>query len=242
MDRKKRRLFPRALAVLLPAAAALNLATAAAVFPFTDARAIRQVEAVETLVELGVLEGKEDGSFGPRGPVTRAELCKMVTILLNGGKIPRFEDPNHPKLTFAYPDISDHWARYLIDYCTSLGVVSGRADGNFDPDGTVTGREAAKMLLVTLGYSAGREGYTGAGWAGAVDQKAEELGLYEGQDPEAIGALLDRESAAVMICQALQVEEVCYEEAVEGPDGSWEWVEYDTAVGRGETLMEDKFF
>ena len=27
------------------------------------------------------------------------------------------------------------------------------------------------MLLVTLGYSADREGYTGADWASAVDQR-----------------------------------------------------------------------
>ena len=233
---EKGKLFTRVLAVLLTAAAAFNLSAAAV--EFTDVGEIRQVEAVETLVELGVLDGKEDGSFDPKGAVTRAEMCKIVTSLLNGGEIPRFEDPNHPRTAFAYPDTSSHWARYLIDYCHTLGIVSGRADGNFDPDGTVTGREAAKMLLVTLGYEPDREGYTGAGWFEAVDRKAEEMKLYEGLDMEAVGEPLDREGAALMVYQALQGERVCYEGAVERPDGSWERVEYDVATGMGETLMD----
>ena len=230
----------RVLAVLLVAVAAINLSVAAA--EFTDAGDIQQVEAVETLVELGVLNGKEDGSFDPQGPVTRAEMCKIVTALLNGGKIPRFEDPDHPRTIFAYPDISGHWARYLIDYCHALEIISGRPNGNFDPDGTVTGREAAKMLLVTLGYSADQEGYTGTNWASAVDQRAEALGLYKGQDLETLDEPLDREDTAFMVYQALQAEMVNYGEAIERSDGSgWEWVEYDEATGIGETLMENKF-
>lgn len=229
----------RILAVLLVAVAAINLSVAAA--EFTDAGEIQEVEAVEALVELGILNGKEDGSFDPQGTVTRGEMCKIIAVILNGGKMPRLEDPSRPMTDFSFSDVSGHWARYLIEYCHALEIASGRADGTFDPDGTVTGREAAKMLLVTLGYSPDREGYTGAGWADAVDQRAEALGLYTGQDPETIGAPLDRESAAVMICQALQAEEVCYGKAVEGPDGVWEMEYYDTATGTGETLMEHRF-
>ena len=98
------------------------------------------------------------------------------------------------------------------------------------------------MLLVTLGYSADREGYTGADWASAVDQRAEALGLYEGQGLETLAEPLDREDTAFMVYQALQAEMVNYGEAIERSDGSgWEWVEYDEATGIGETLMENKF-
>ena len=238
MDKRKENGCGRLLAALLVGLALFNLGAAAA--EFTDAGEIQEVEAVETLVELGILHGKEDGRFDPQGPVTRAEMCKIIAVILNGGEMPRLEDPSRPMTDFSFSDLSGHWARYLIEYCHALEIASGRADGTFDPDGTVTGREAAKLLLVTLGYSPEREGYTGAGWADAVDQRAEALGLYAGQDPEAIGAPLDRERAAVMICQALQAEEVCYGRAVEGPDGVWEMEYYDTATGTGETLMEHR--
>ena len=46
-------------------------------------------EAVETLTGAGILNGMGDGSFAPRGTVTRAQSAKVVYELLNllgGGK------------------------------------------------------------------------------------------------------------------------------------------------------------
>ena len=40
------------------------------------------------LVELNVINGKDDGSFDPGGIVTRAEMAKMICVVLNGGSDP----------------------------------------------------------------------------------------------------------------------------------------------------------
>ena len=68
MDQEKKGNCMRLLAALLLGLALFNLCAAAA---FTDAGQIRETQAVNTLVDLGVLEGKEDGSFDPKGTVTR---------------------------------------------------------------------------------------------------------------------------------------------------------------------------
>ena len=238
MSMAKKNRCVRLLAVLL-LTGTLNLCAAAA---FTDADQITETEAVNTLADLGVLEGKEDGSFDPKGAVTRAEMCKIVCVLLNGGKMPRLEDPNRPMTNFSFSDISGHWARYLIEYCHSLEIVNGRADGTFDPDGTVTGREAAKMLLAMAGHDPEAAGFTGTGWAAAVDEKAQTLGLYEGQAEGAAEEPLDREHAALMVYHSLDLDMVSYWEQVERPDGSgWENRRLETPEKIGETVME-RFF
>ncbi len=56
---------------------------------FTDKDEIQNTEAVATMVSLGVINGKEDGSyFDPTGIVTRAEMAKLIAVSLNGGKDP----------------------------------------------------------------------------------------------------------------------------------------------------------
>ena len=198
---------------------------------FLDWDQVEQKADVAMLVDLGLFSGYDDGYFRPYNSITRAEISKVVASLLTVA-VPAANG-------ISFRDTAGSWACDYIAYCVGQNILSGSPDGLFRPDDNVTARELAKMLLAALGRDTSR--YVGAGWADAVDQRAEALGLYAGQDPEAIGAPLDRERAAVMICQALQAEEVCYGRAVEGPDGVWEMEYYDTATGTGETLMEHRF-
>ncbi|MBR5542826.1 MAG: S-layer homology domain-containing protein, partial [Oscillospiraceae bacterium] len=50
---------------------------------FTDAKSIgtNYIDDVNMLVELGVLAGYPDGSFGPQKNITRAEFAKMAYTL-----------------------------------------------------------------------------------------------------------------------------------------------------------------
>ena len=98
------------------------------------------------------------------------------------------------------------------------------------------------MLLAMAGYEAEAAGFTGVGWAKAVDEKAETLGLYEGQAEEAEDEPLDREHAALMVYHSLDLDMVSYWEQVERPDGSgWENRRLETPEKIGETVME-RFF
>jgi hypothetical protein len=155
---------------------------------------------------LNIIHGKEDGSyFDPEGTVTRAELAKMICAALGGGTEPVLGD-----LPTSYPDTASHWAARYIEYCTVLGIVSGRGNGLFDPNAAVTGTEAAKMLLTAIGYSAAEEGYTGGAWAIAVNIRAGEKHLYAGLEHIVPSAPLTRDSAARMVCNALETGMVEY--------------------------------
>ena len=84
----------RALSLVMAAAMLIGMmvvsAGAASTYEdFTDKDEIVNTEAVNTMVSLGVINGKEDGSyFDPTGIVTRAEMAKLIAVSLNGGKDP----------------------------------------------------------------------------------------------------------------------------------------------------------
>ena len=142
---------------------------------FTDQADIKASEAVDTLVALGVVNGYDDGSFKPNGTVTRAEMAKMIYVLRTGNS--DASAYNDDKTSFT--DIGSHWARGYIKYCQSLGIIAGKSNTKFCPNDKVTAQEAAKMLLVTLGYNAEKAGLTGAGWASKTNALADENGLLE---------------------------------------------------------------
>ena len=143
---------------------------------FTDSADIKvDTEVVDTLVSLGVVNGYDDGSFKPNGTVTRAEMAKMIYVLRTGNS--DASAYNDDKTSFT--DIGSHWARGYIKYCQSLGIIAGKSNTKFCPNDKVTAQEAAKMLLVTLGYDAPKAGLTGANWASKTNALADENGLLE---------------------------------------------------------------
>lgn len=221
-----RKLLGAALSAVLLAGVMTGTSSAA----FRDADKITHTQAVNDLVTLGVLNGKADGNFDPSAPVTRAEMCKIIVAVLNGGRVPELEGRG----TYSFTDTSGHWARLIIEYCNALGVAGGRGDGTFDPDGSVTAREASKMLLVAAGYETEPEGFTGADWAQAVDRIAMDQGLYTGLDSKKAGELLDRDGAAQMVYNTLPIPMVNYTD----PDtGKWPIPRYEL----GWSLLESKF-
>ena len=143
---------------------------------FTDSADFKvKTEVVDTLVQLGVINGYTDGSFKPSDTVTRAEMAKMIYVLRTGNSDASAYNDDYSTFT----DIKGHWARGYVKYCQSLGIIAGQSATKFAPDQTVTAQEAAKMLLVTLGYNAEKAGLVGAGWASKTNALADENGLLE---------------------------------------------------------------
>ena len=143
---------------------------------FTDSADIKvKSEVVDTLVELGVIQGYDDGSFRPNETVTRAQMAKMIYVLRTGNSDASAYNDDYTTFT----DISTHWGRGYIKYCQSLGIIAGKSATVFAPDVKVTTQEAAKMLLVTLGYDAKKAGLVGTGWASKTNALADENGLLE---------------------------------------------------------------
>ena len=173
---------------------------------FTDSADIKvDADAVDTLVSLGIVEGFEDGSFQPNGTVTRAQMAKMIYVLRTGKS--DASAYNDDKTSFT--DIGSHWARGYIKYCQSLGIIAGKSNTIFAPNATVTAQEAAKMLLVTLGYDATKAGLTGSGWAAKTNALADENGLLEDVNTSFTGPC-PRQYAAQLIYNAIDTPTVVW--------------------------------
>ena len=172
---------------------------------FTDADEIVNKDAVSTMTALGIINGKEDGSyFDPTGNVTRAEMAKMLCVAINGGVDPVLGVKDTPTFT----DIKGTWAESYIEYCAANGIIAGRGNNKFDPTGTVSDTEAAKMLLGVLGYNAEKSGLVGNDWAINTNVLANQNGLYKNLANLNANTLLTRDNAAQMIYNALDANMV----------------------------------
>lgn len=225
----------RALCMALSAVMLLGMMVIASAATFTDGDTVVHTEAVDTMTALKIINGMPDGSFNPTGTVTRAQMAKMICIALNGGR-----DPQLGTTTTSYTDTVGNWAAGYIEYCTNLGIVAGRGNGIFDPNGTVTGTEAAKMLLVAIGYDASAEGFTGASWAINVNVRANQKDLFDELATLNPSAGLSRDNAAQMVYNAISALMVKYEyKLVAGTDGTLS----TKAVAEDDTMsiLEKKF-
>lgn len=170
----------KVLALALTFALSLSLFAGAA---FTDQDEIGKdyVDDVNMLVEIGVINGFEDGSFRPQENITRAQFAKMAYTLKYG-----YDDQGKlfagsaSKFTDVEGVANLTWAKGYINYCATQNIVGGIGNNKFDPNGNVTVAQASKMLLVILGCDATKEGFGGSNWTGNVVSKAMELGVFDG--------------------------------------------------------------
>ena len=188
------------LALVLAFACAFTMFAGAA---FTDQSDIKATDAVNMLSALGVINGYDDGSYKPDATVTRAEMAKMIFVVRNN----KIDDSAYKNNSTKLTDVNNHWAAGYIKFCESQGIIAGKGNNKFDPDATVTGVEAAKMLLVVSGYDAQKAGLTGSAWQTNVLKYAGAAGILDGVN-SALESGLPRQYAAQMIYNALDVYRV----------------------------------
>ena len=166
----------RSLAALLLAAMTLSLglsASAMSARDFEDYLDITHRQAVETCVDLGILNGFPDGTFRPFNWLTRGQVCKMIAIAMNNGQTPAASVKSSP----SFNDIRGNWAEPYIEYCADRGIVSGVGGGRFKPNGEVTCLQVAKMLLVGL-LGQDPAPFVGSTWATGVNSAADRAELF----------------------------------------------------------------
>ncbi|OUN06255.1 hypothetical protein B5G43_09875 [Flavonifractor sp. An92] len=225
----------RALSMALAAVMVLGLmvvgASAAGYDSFTDKDEIVHKEAVSMITELGVLAGLPDGSFGATQNIDRASFARLVCVVLNGG-----QEPVLGNLTTSFKDTQGNWAEKYIAFCVDRGIIAGRGNNTFGPSDNVTGSEAAKMLLVALGYNAAYEGIGGSTWEITTNSLANMAGLYKGLETINPSQPLTRDNAAQMIYNVLNAQTVTYSFTYNA-NGTTTAVQNKT----GKTMLEDKF-
>ncbi len=99
-------------------------------------------------VSQDIVRGYPDGSFRPDAPITREELCAMLTRYLRAGGH-TLDTTGTPLAAFRDGDTVSDWAREDVAAMCALGVVRGYTDQTIRSHGGATRAEAITMLLRT---------------------------------------------------------------------------------------------
>lgn len=135
----------RLTALLLCAAiltACLPLTAAAARFPDVPSGAW-YAAAVEDMAQRGIMGGKSDGSFDPKGSLSRAEFATMLArSALPESELAKYDYRG------AFSDVGVfNWANRYINWASENGVVKGTGSGQFSPKSSITRQDMAVMLV-----------------------------------------------------------------------------------------------
>ena len=197
------------LAMVLALVMTLSLAVSANA-AFKDVKDINETyaESAEVLANLGVFKGYEDGSFNPKGDITRAEVAAIVYRIYTGD-VKDVQAKNYETYNKFADMAGAGWAKGYIGYCANAAFIKGYPDGNFKPAGKVTGYEALTMILRAVGYDKNNE-FTGADWALNVAQIAQKNGILDNVKGVDLNAPATREVVAELLFQSINVPMVTY--------------------------------
>ncbi|EJS10577.1 S-layer homology domain-containing protein [Bacillus mycoides] len=96
-------------------------------------------DSINYLVEKGAVKGNDAGLFEPGKEITRAEAATMMAQILS---LP-IEENAKP----SYPDAQEGWAVKYIAAVEKAGVVKGKDNGKFEPNGKIDRVSMASMLI-----------------------------------------------------------------------------------------------
>lgn len=165
------------LAVVLVIAMAFSLmavASAAGLSDYADADSVAQKEAVEVMINAGIMTGDGTGSWNPTGTFTREQAAKVLTYLMIGKTAADLLKTS----VSSFKDVAaTRWSAPYIEYGVSRGIIAGTGDGTFAPDAPITGTAFAKMMLMAVGYGKNGE-YVGSNWEINVLTDALRLGIF----------------------------------------------------------------
>lgn len=98
---------------------------------------------IQRLVEAGVTRGYADNTFRPDRTITRAEFAKFVAAAAGLPRAPK-------ALNFTDKNRIPAWAEQSVADAVYAGVISGYANGTFQPDRLITREEMAVILVRAL--------------------------------------------------------------------------------------------
>lgn len=197
---KGRKLFATTATAALVASAIVPVASAAEVNDINSVASYAK-DAVQDLVDRGVIEGDAKGNFNPRNSVTRAEAATIFAKALDlesTGSI-NFSDVK-----------SGAWYYDAIAAAVNNGVFQGQGAGKFNPSGNLTRSEAAVIYVNAFGLegsddlSSFKDASAVKAWAKEAIQIAVANGVLKGDDKGNLNpnANITKQDFAVMFARA----------------------------------------
>lgn len=175
---------------------------------FSDTADCTYAREIDTLASYHILNGYEDGKFHPDDTLTRAQFVTLVASALDlpAGKVGQFSDVQE-----------DQWFAAPVSAMTDMGFLSGRGDGTFGPNDTITYQEMVTVLSNVAawtsmdGYDLNNsdllpeelvEYYDWAEWARVPARNLDALEALTGE--LAPTDLVTREIAAATLCRLME--------------------------------------
>lgn len=153
-------------------------------------------ENANTLVNLGIMKGYEDGSLRLNNKIKRSEFITLVVKMMAYDK-----DTNLSNTKITFKDLAkNHWAYTNIGLALKYELIAGYPDNTIAPDKDVTYAEALAVVIRALGYEKSLEGK----WPNNVVNKGAELKLNKNLSIDPNQALT-RGEMSVIIYNALTV-------------------------------------
>ncbi|NBD28352.1 S-layer homology domain-containing protein [Paenibacillus glycinis] len=116
--------------------------------PFADQSAHWSQPDVDVLVSRQLVNGVKDNLFEPDRPITRAEMTKLLLVLLEREGIELSVDQS---IGASFADVSrDAWYASYVERAAGFGLVQG-ANGRFRPNDPITREEMAVMFVRLAG-------------------------------------------------------------------------------------------
>ncbi|WP_256757062.1 S-layer homology domain-containing protein [Cohnella sp. WQ 127256] len=104
-------------------------------------------QALKIMTALHVVEGRSDNRFEPNGQATRAEFIAVLARLLD---LP--SDGNN-----YFEDVSSsNWYQNAVNAAYQAGMIRGRTETKFVPNGVITREEVAVILEHAYAYITGK--------------------------------------------------------------------------------------
>ena len=163
-------------------------------------------EAMGVMVGVGIIDGMTETALEPQGTYTREQAAKIVAYMLLGKS-----KADSLKCTVApFDDVAaSRWSAGYIAFCVEQGIIDGMTATTYEPTGTLTGFQWAKMLLCAIGFGVKGE-FTGSSWSVNTALVAHKVNLFAGDLDGADHTALRREQAVLYAFNAFRTAKVAY--------------------------------
>lgn len=159
-------------------------------------------EPVERLVNLGVITGYPDGTYGPNDKITRSEFAAIAVRAKELGH----EVPNSMGSTIFGDIPPGYWANGFINVAENNDLIKGKGIVNgvnsFGPLLNITYEEAVTIVLRAIGYES--EAIIHGGWPDGYLTVASQIGLLQNVNGTK-GMLATRGMVARLTYNALEI-------------------------------------
>lgn len=99
------------------------------------------ITEINYLTSNGVITGYKDGTFKPNNDITRKNAAVIISRIMKDIDLNKVTDPNFKDVPKTHPYYKE------IAAVANLGIVNGKENGYFDPNGKLTRAQMAKILV-----------------------------------------------------------------------------------------------